>query len=64
MGVQLEDKENTLLDEAKVDTEHYLQKQSKEGVMSRGIKRKVVQLYQTSRKNSEHVRGDWGRLEP
>ena len=44
MGVQSEDKEIPLFDEARADTEQYLQEQSEEGVMSRGIKRKVVQL--------------------
>ena len=44
MGVQSEDKENPLFDEARVDTKQDVQKQSEEGVMSRGIKRKVVQL--------------------
>ena len=44
MGEQSEDKENLLFDEARVDTKQDLQKQSEEGVMSRGIKRKVVHL--------------------
>ena len=42
--VQSEDEENSLFNEARVDTEQDVQKQSEEGVMSRGIKRKVVQL--------------------
>ena len=33
MGVQSEDNENPLFDEARVNTEQDLQKQSKEGVM-------------------------------
>ena len=44
MTVQSEDEENPLFDESRVDTEQDLQKQSEEGVMSRGIKRKVVQI--------------------
>jgi len=44
MTVHSEDEENSLFDEARVDTEQDVQKQSEEGVMSRGIKRKVVQL--------------------
>ena len=44
MTVQSEDEENSLFDEARVDTEQDVQKQSEEGVMSQGIKRKVVQL--------------------
>ena len=44
MGVQSEDKESPLFDEARADTEQYLHEQYEEGVMSRGIKRKVVQL--------------------
>ena len=44
MGVQSEDKEIPLFDEARAYTIQDLQEQSKEGVMSRGIKRKVVQL--------------------
>ena len=44
MGVQSEYKESPLFDEARDDTKQDLQEQSKEGVMSRGIKRKVVQL--------------------
>ena len=44
MVVRSEDKENPLFDEVRVDTEQDLQKQSEEGIMSRGIKIKVVQL--------------------
>ena len=42
--IQCEDEEDSLFNEARVDTEQDVQKQSEEGVMSRGIKRKVVQL--------------------
>ena len=44
MGVQSEYKENSLFDEARVDTEQDVQKQSEEEVVSRGIKRKVDHL--------------------
>ena len=65
MRVQPEDEENSLFDEARVDTEQDVQKQFEEGVMSRGIKKKgsSASFYQTSRKNFKHVWGNWGRLE-
>ena len=44
MGVQSEDKESPLFDEDRAHTIQDLQERSEEGVMSRGIKRKVVQL--------------------
>ena len=40
--VQSEDEGNSLSDEARVDNKQDVQKQSEEGVMSRGIKIKVV----------------------
>ena len=42
--VQSEDEEKSLSDEARVHTKQKIQTQSKEEAMSRGIKRKVVQL--------------------
>ena len=42
--MQSEDEEKSLSDEARVNTEQDEQKQSEEGIMSGGIKRKVVQL--------------------
>ena len=42
--MQSKDEQKSLSNEARVHTEQDVQKQSKEGVISRGIKRKVVQL--------------------
>ena len=44
MEIQSKEKENSLFDEARVDTEQDVQKQIEKGVMSQGMKRKVVQL--------------------